>query len=104
MCVTGEIDRESLPNTLCVGNKVVGYSKSERGIPLGKLDYGLLKFNKSNLHNFKTSYKTFDLSEVFKYLIDLGELYSLDVSDAYFDIGSPARLERIERFLDASSR
>jgi NDP-sugar pyrophosphorylase family protein len=104
MCVTQILDGENTYNTKCFNNQVLRYEKSTHDGELNMLDYGLLRLKKQYLLSFMNNAIKFDLSEIIDHLITLGKLNYLEISEPYFDIGSPARIERFKEFLDAPAR
>jgi NDP-sugar pyrophosphorylase family protein len=104
MCVTEAIDEESIFNVCYSRGRVHRYTKNPKDRRNNALDYGLLKLQKSSILRFKPSVRKFDLSDLFNFLIDNNELYSLLVNDKYFDIGSPTRLRKLEEFLSDNRR
>jgi NDP-sugar pyrophosphorylase family protein len=104
MCVTEAVDQENALNVYCSDDRVRRYSKDPKDSGNNALDYGLLKLQKSSILRFTPSVRKFDLADLFNFLIDGNELYSLLVTDKYFDIGSPTRLRKLEEFLNENPR
>jgi NDP-sugar pyrophosphorylase family protein len=104
MCVTEAVDQESIFNVCHSEGRVHRYTKNSKNNGNNALDYGLLKLQKSSMLRFEPSARKFDLAELFNFLIDENELYSLLVTDKYFDIGSPTRLRKLEEFLSENRR
>lgn len=104
MCVTKEVDQENVLNVRCFENRVQSYTKNPKDSNSNALDYGLLRLRKSSILKFKPSARKFDLEDLFNFLAKKSELYSVLVEDKYFDIGSPARLKRLEEFLNENPR
>jgi NDP-sugar pyrophosphorylase family protein len=104
MCVTEAVDEESFFNVCYSDGIVQRYTKNHKDSGNNALDYGLLKLQKSSILRFKPSARNFDLSDLFNFLINNNELYSLLVNDRYFDIGSPTRLRKLEEFLSEKRR
>lgn len=104
MCVTEQEDRENVFNVLCSENRVQRYTKNPKDSENNALDYGLLRLEKSSILKFKPLARKFDLADMFNFLAEKSELYSVLVDENYFDIGSPARLRRLEEFLNENPR
>jgi D-glycero-alpha-D-manno-heptose 1-phosphate guanylyltransferase len=103
MCVTYNLDQESSPNVILSTPRVIGYSKQNCDIRNNALDYGLMKFRKESLMGFIPQSRNYDLEQIFNFLIENENLYSLTVNEGYFDIGSPSRLKRLEEYLSENT-
>lgn len=100
MLVAEIADIADVPNVFCQGNKVQCYGKNSHDPRLNKIDYGLLWLDKATVSEFITHEGKFDLEDVFNFLIECNQLYSIDTTDHYFDIGSPSRIRKLEVFLN----
>lgn len=78
--------------------KVTRYSKVEKHSTFEWLDYGLLLLRKHHFVEIENGVAT-DLSFVIQSLVDKRALFSLEVSDRFWDIGTPEALKETEREL-----
>ena len=66
------------------------------------IDYGLSAFRRSTIEREVPPDVRFDLSDVCRELSVRGELAGFEVAERFYEIGSPAGMAELERFLGAS--
>jgi N-acetyl-alpha-D-muramate 1-phosphate uridylyltransferase len=78
------------------GERVTGYSKNEGNFEW--IDYGLSILTQEVAEEIPND-EPADLADVFNRLSGEGRLAGLEVTDRFYEIGSPEGLEELERFL-----
>jgi hypothetical protein len=85
--------------------RVVVYDKQRTLRPSDEfrfIDYGLSAFRRSTIEREVPPDVRFDLSDVCRELSVRGELAGFEVAERFYEIGSPAGMAELERFLGAS--
>jgi NDP-sugar pyrophosphorylase family protein len=77
------------PNVLLSGGRVVRYDKD--GVPGGLTDTGVAVLRRSALRPLPAGAGPVDLGDVFRRLIDRGELAGTEIAERFYDIGTPTR-------------
>ena len=98
MTVYRNENRYDKSNVWFENNALKAYSKTQRLPQMRHIDYGLSLFSKKAFEDFKLAGKT-DLSEVFGKLFADGELAAFEVSQRFYEIGSPEGLLELEGYL-----
>lgn len=86
------------PNVGLAGDTVVTYDKS--GVPGGWTDTGVAVLRPRLLAPFLPEDPVFDLTVLYRSLLEAGGLGAVRVDQRFHDIGTPQGLERLERALD----
>jgi N-acetyl-alpha-D-muramate 1-phosphate uridylyltransferase len=92
----GRYDRS---NVVFTDGVVRVYDKNRRLPEMQFIDYGLSMFNTRAFDTFPPD-KSFDLADVVQYLILRGQLAGWEVTDRFYEIGSPAGLLELDRLLN----
>ncbi|MGI9114539.1 MAG: nucleotidyltransferase family protein [Chthoniobacterales bacterium] len=82
------------------GSRILRYDKEEVGTAMRYIDYGLGVF-RSGAFNHWPENERFDLADVYKQLLRDGQLAGFEVSERFYEMGSPAGLRELEDFLRA---
>lgn len=77
------------------------YDKTHRSPEMRHIDYGLGVLTARALAHFPPD-QPFDLAPVYQHLLAAGDLAAVEVSDRFYEIGSPEGLEETRVFLAAS--
>jgi MurNAc alpha-1-phosphate uridylyltransferase len=95
MTVLKNRDQLELSNTKVNGNLVTDYRK---GAPAGTyewIDYGLLLFRRETFDSLSSNQPT-DLCDVLKGLIERRQLMAFEVTERFWDVGTPEALKATE--------
>jgi NDP-sugar pyrophosphorylase family protein len=84
-------------NMLIKGNMVMKYSKTEKTPDMVYIDYGATIFKKEALQLIPEG-RGYSLEDLFMHLIDMKQLLAFEVSDRFYEIGSPQGLRDFEEF------
>jgi NDP-sugar pyrophosphorylase family protein len=87
-------------NVIYEDGRVVLYNKTANAA-MRYIDYGLSAFRRDLFENIAD--KVFDLSTLFHDLSVKGNLAGFEVHDRFYEIGSPAGLDDLERYLVAAA-
>jgi len=85
-------------NVLFDNGKIIKYDKVNRIPDMKHIDYGLGILTKKAFGNFMNK-KVFDLSEVYKNLVEKDLLAGYEVKERFYEIGSFTGLEETNKFL-----
>jgi NDP-sugar pyrophosphorylase family protein len=85
-------------NVLFSDNRLVAYDKHSPRQGTAHIDFGLSVLSAGVLQSYAPA-ATFDLAELWRDLSLRGELAGLEVSDRFYEIGSPAGIGDTERYL-----
>jgi NDP-sugar pyrophosphorylase family protein len=80
--------------------KILAYSKSNWTPRMRHIDYGLGVFRAQAFENLLAG-KAYDLTEVYKDLLQRNQLAAFEVHERFYEIGSPAGLRETAEFLAA---
>ena len=90
-------------NVVFRDGQIIVYDKRSRSVEMRYIDYGLSLFQASVFEEWPAS-QPFDLAEVMQKLVSGGELAGFEVSERFYEIGSPAGLAELERLLTAKEK
>jgi N-acetyl-alpha-D-muramate 1-phosphate uridylyltransferase len=74
------------------------YDKINRTAAMRHIDYGLSVFRREEFNAWPAD-KPFDLAAMLQALLAAGRLKAFEVNERFYEIGSPAGIEEIERFI-----
>ena len=80
-------------------NIIKNYSKTNKSLRMTHIDYGLGIFNQSAFKIFDEGTK-FDLAEVYRNLLEVGELASFESVDRFYEIGSHKGLMELNQLFN----
>jgi len=101
MTVYRNEDRLDRSNVVYVGGHIVRYDKGNQVPEMRHIDYGLGAF-RTSAFAARGADERFDLVAVFQDLLAKDELGGFEVSDRFFEIGSPEGLEETRAHLAAT--
>jgi NDP-sugar pyrophosphorylase family protein len=78
--------------------KILAYSKTDRTPRMHYIDYGLGVFRAEAFHNLPSG-KPYDLAELYRDLLERGQLTGYEVPERFYEVGSPAGLQETAEFL-----
>lgn len=87
-------------NVLFAGGRIIRYEKQIQAADMRHIDYGLGALRQSAFDG-RGENDAFDLVAVYQQLLAKGELAGFEVSDRFYEIGSPAGLEETRTHLIA---
>lgn len=90
-------------NVVFRDGRILVYDKKVRLPEMRHIDYGLSMFKRSALMPWPAD-QAFDLADVMKKLVAGGELAGYEVSQRFYEIGSPAGLTELEQLLSRQER
>lgn len=91
-------DKFDSSNVIFENGKVLKYDKNEKNPQMEYIDWGISVFNKKAFSNFLDK-EQFDLSQVFQALIKNNFLQGHEVTQRFYQVGSPAGLKELANFL-----
>ena len=94
-------DQWDRSNVLCVNNRIVRYSKEHRTADMRHIDYGLAVLRAGVFRLFPDE-GTLDLARVYEDLAARDELAAYEVSDRFYEIGTPSGLAETRQHLEPS--
>jgi NDP-sugar pyrophosphorylase family protein len=86
-------------NIEAVDGRIIRYDKQVRNSSMQFIDYGLGLFQRAAFHDLPADRFT-GLEEVYKTLLDQGELAAFEVPERFYEIGSPAGISDLEEYLE----
>jgi NDP-sugar pyrophosphorylase family protein len=98
MTVYHNLDQWDKSNVEFLNGAIVSYNKHARNQRMQHIDYGLSCMSAEVLENWP-EYVRFDLADVTEMLIEHGELAGFEVSERFYEIGSPAGLAETDALL-----
>jgi NDP-sugar pyrophosphorylase family protein len=97
MTVYKNYDRYDRSNTVIEGNMVKLYSKTEKPNDMIYIDYGLNILSQDCLELVPEN-RFYSLEDLFTRLIEKEELLAFEVTERFYEIGSPQGLKEFENF------
>lgn len=85
-------------NIVCKDGHIILYDKKNKTAGMEYIDYGLGLLKKPVFDAMATK-ETFDLSELYQDIISKGQMSSYEVSERFYEIGSPGGLVETERYI-----
>lgn len=92
-------DQWDRSNVLCVDGRIVRYSKQQRTADMRHIDYGLAAMRAGVLRLYPDE-GTLDLARVYEELAARDELAAFEVSDRFYEIGTPSGLAETRQHLE----
>jgi NDP-sugar pyrophosphorylase family protein len=92
--------RYDTSNVIFGDGRIILYDKKARLPEMRHIDYGLSLFRASVFAEWPAP-GPFDLAEVMRHLVAQGELAGFEVTERFYEIGSPAGLAELEGLLSA---
>lgn len=102
MTVYRNHDRWDRSNVLFAGGEIRRYDKEHRTGEMRHIDYGLGAFRRSAFDDWPEG-EAFDLSAVYRWLLDRGDLAGFEVATRFYEIGSAEGLEETRAHLSRRS-
>ncbi len=103
MTVFQNNNRWDKSNVSCESGLVIDYNKKAASPEMQYIDYGLSIFDKEAFEGFAVK-EAFDLSAVFAQLINKKQLTCFEITERFYEIGSPAGIEALKFYLLSSSK
>jgi NDP-sugar pyrophosphorylase family protein len=91
-------DQWDRSNVLCLDGRIVRYSKEHKTADMRHIDYGLAAMRAGVLQLYPEE-RTLDLARVYEDLAARDELAAYEVSDRFYEIGTPSGLEETRQHL-----
>ena len=93
-------DLYGLSNTLVRDGKVILYSKVPiTGVQFSYIDYGISIIKRDVISKMVPIDQNYDLSEIVKYLASISRISAHEVSERFFEVGSPEAIRETEEHL-----
>lgn len=92
-------DQWDRSNVLCVDGRIVRYSKEHRTADMRHIDYGLAAI-RADVFRLYPEEGTLDLARVYEELAARDELAAYEVSDRFYEIGTPSGLAETRQHLE----
>ena len=92
-------DQWDRSNVLCVNGRIVRYSKEHRDADMRHIDYGLAAM-RAGVFRLYPEEGTLDLARVYEELAARDELAAYEVSDRFYEIGTPSGLAETRQHLE----
>ena len=92
-------DRWDRSNVLCVNSRIERYSKEHRTADMQHIDYGLAAI-RADVFLAYTDGGPLDLARVYEDLAARGELAAYEVSERFYEIGTPSGLAETRQHLE----
>lgn len=92
-------DQWDRSNVLCVDGRIVRYSKEHRTADMRHIDYGLAAM-RAGVFRLYPDEGTLDLARVYEDLAARDELAAYEVSDRFYEIGTPSGLAETRQHLE----
>jgi NDP-sugar pyrophosphorylase family protein len=89
-------------NVEAINGRIMRYDKHSRSPGMQFIDYGLGLFRRSAFEGLPDRF--IGLEEVYKILLDRGELAAFEVSERFYEIGSPSGILDLERYLASQAK
>lgn len=98
MTVLENRDRWDQSNIIFRAGQIICYDKRQRNPEMQHIDYGLGIISATLLRNYPPN-TAFDLADIYRELAETGRLAGYEVSERFYEIGSPQGLAETEEFL-----
>ena len=85
-------------NVEFAGGRILAYDKKIRTPRMRYIDYGLGVFERRAFDDM-TAGSVYDLADLYQALLARGELATLEMTERYYEIGSPAGIEELSLML-----
>ncbi|HLL89240.1 MAG TPA: nucleotidyltransferase family protein [Tepidisphaeraceae bacterium] len=90
-------------NVIFEGGRLVKYSKRDRSPAMRYIDYGVGILRRGTLGRVPGDWPH-DLAELYSALVDEGRMIGYEVTNRFYEIGTPASLEEARQYLRTSGR
>ena len=100
MTVLRNGDRWDKSNVVFRGGKLLRYDKRDRTPDMDHIDYGVALLRKRVLGRIPPG-EPFDLAGLYSALVAEGKMVGYEVTERFYEIGTPAALEEARRYLTA---
>lgn len=99
MTVFRNADRWDSSNVEFVAGRIVAYDKQHRTSQMEFIDYGLGMLRSEALTDYEAG-RILDLATIFQDLVARHQLVGVEVTNRFYEVGSPAGLEETHRYLE----
>jgi NDP-sugar pyrophosphorylase family protein len=103
MTVLRNDNRWDTSNVVFKGGKLLRYDKKNRAPDMDYIDYGVALLRRDAAERIPTD-QPFDLAELYTSLVAEGRMVGYEVTNRFYEIGTPAALEETARYLGARGR
>jgi len=103
MTVLRNGNRWDTSNVVFRDGKLVRYDKKNRTPEMDYIDYGVALLRREAAERIPTD-RPFDLAELYTSLVAEGRMVGYEVTNRFYEIGTPAALEETGRYLAARAR
>ena len=103
MVVTSDVGAESNKNIWTNKKNIVKYDKNQSQLFGDYMDYGYLRFKKSDLLGLDRAEQFKDLGEIIQALANKKRIEFLETSEKWFEIGTPEALRATERHITSGN-
>jgi len=100
MCVYRNSNKWDQSNVKIEGHSVVFYSKKDFSGELEYIDYGLSIYKKSVMEPYLNASLPLDLGQIQQDLVARRQLAAFEVKERFYEIGKPAGLAELEKYLN----
>ena len=104
MTVFGNDNRWDRSNVDFRDGAIQSYDKAAPAPAMRHIDYGLGCIRADALWNFSPEIGSFDLAEFYRAMLAQGEMAAFEVTERFYEIGSPPGLAETEEFLRAAGQ
>jgi MurNAc alpha-1-phosphate uridylyltransferase len=98
MTILKNSDKWGKSNIVFKDGKIINYDKKEKTKDMEYIDYGLSMLRKSAFDEIGDK-EVFDLTELYKSLIDKEQMIGYEVTSRFYEIGSSLGLAETEEYL-----
>lgn len=99
MTVLRNENRWDSSNIIFENGRIMRYDKKNKTPDMQYIDYGIGLLQTSTLDAYPSD-TAFDLADLYRGLVDSGQMAGYEVSTRFYEIGSPAGLEETERYFN----
>jgi NDP-sugar pyrophosphorylase family protein len=85
-------------NVEALDGRILRYDKRNRTPEMSYIDYGLGVFKRSSIESVPAN-EYYDLADVYRNLLAAGDLAACEVSERFYEIGSPEGINDLELYL-----
>jgi N-acetyl-alpha-D-muramate 1-phosphate uridylyltransferase len=103
MTVLHNGDRWDRSNVIFRDGRLVRYDKRQRSPEMTYIDYGVALLRRPALARIPPD-QPYDLADLYSALVAEGQMVGYEVTQRFYDIGSPASLEETNAYLQARAR
>ncbi len=103
MTVLRNDNRWDRSNVVFEGGKLIKYDKKNQTPEMKYIDYGVAVLRRSALDRIPPG-EPYDLATLYTQLVSEGKMTGYEVTNRFYEIGTPASLEEARRYLEANAR